>query len=280
MFKISIIIPSYNTSGLTLKCLKRVFSVFAKISMEVIVIDNASSDNSVWAIKKHFPQVKIIANPENRGFARAVNQGIRIARGEYVLLLNTDAFVNQSLLPALNFLDSHKKAATLTPRLVFSNGRLHANFGRYPSLFTEFLELTFAYKILPWGRVIMPNLWTRKKFYRTQKVKWLSGACLFIRHSALKKIGLFDEKYFMYLEDIDFGKRVCKAGLENIFFAQSEIIHYHHGSSRGSIKPWIYSRNSLLYFWQKYYPKRVFSFYIIKLLSWIKLSIVVARSEA
>ena len=273
MFKLSIIIPSYNTACLTLKCLKRVFSVFDKILMEVIVIDNASSDNSISAIGKHFPKIKIIANPENRGFAFAVNQGIKIARGEYVLLLNTDAFINKSLLPALNFLDNRKKAATLAPRLVFPGGRLHANFGRYPSLLNEFLELTFLYKILPWGRVTMPNLWTRKKFYRTKGVKWLSGTCLFIRHSTFKKIGFFDEKYFMYLEDIDFGKRVCKAGLENIFFAQSQIIHYHHGSSAGSIKPWVYSRNSLLYFWKKHYPKQMIRFYIINLMSWIKLRI-------
>jgi len=271
MFKLSIIIPSYNTASLTLKCLKRVFSVFAKISMETIVVDNDSRDNSVLAIKKYFPKVKIIANKKNHGFARAVNQGIKIARGEYVLLLNTDAFINKTLLSALKFLDAHNKAATLAPRLVFPDGRLHANFGRYPSFFTEFLEFTFAYKILPWGRVTMPNIWTRKKFYRTQKVKWLSGTCLFIRKSIFEKIGFFDEKFFMYLEDIDFCKRVREAGFENIFFKQSQIIHYHHGSSKGSLAPWIHSRNSLLYFWQKHYPKRIISFYIINLMNWIKL---------
>lgn len=269
--KLSVIIPSYNTCALTLECLSKVFAAFLKVPIEAIVIDNNSEDNSVAEIKKDFPQVRLIINEKNRGFAAAVNQGIKIARGEYLLLLNTDAFVHQNLNKIITFLDRHPDVGVTSPRLTLRNGSINANFGNYPSLVTEFLDLTLLYKILPWGRVVMPNLWTRKKFYQTRRVKWLSGTCLFIRRSVLEKIGLFDENYFMYLEDIDFCKRAREAGFQIIFWGKDEIIHHHHGSSRGSLAPWLYLRNSLLYFWKKHYPHRIFSFYIISFLNWLKL---------
>ena len=274
--KLSIIIPSYNTCDLTLKCLSKVFAAFSKIPIEVIVIDNYSQDNSVIEITKKFPTVILITNQDNLGFARAVNQGIKAARGKYILLLNTDAFVHKNLNKAIAFLDCHPKVGILSPRLVLPNGKINANFGNYPSLITEFLDLTLLYKILPWGRVMMDNIFTRKQFYQIQKVKWLSGTCLFIRHSVLEKIGLFDENYFMYLEDIDFCKRAREANFSVIFWGKDEVLHYHHGSSKGSLKPWEYLHNSLLYFWKKHYSRRLVSYQIIKIISGFKLWIKTA----
>ncbi|MFA4880107.1 MAG: glycosyltransferase family 2 protein [Candidatus Doudnabacteria bacterium] len=269
--KLSVIIPSYNTCALTLECLSKVFAAFLKMPPEAIVIDNNSEDNSIAEIKKDFPQVRLIINEKNLGFAAAVNQGIKIARGEYLLLLNTDAFVHQNLNKIITFLDRHSDVGITSPRLTLQNGSINANFGNYPSLATEFLDLTLLYKILPWGRVVMPNLWTRKKFYQTRRVKWLSGTCLFIRRSVLEKIGLFDENYFMYLEDIDFCKRAREAGFQIIFWGEDEVIHHHHGSSRGSLAPWLYLRNSLLYFWKKHYPNQKIRFLFVNILSYLKL---------
>lgn len=269
--KLSLIIISYNTAALTLQCLKRVLIVFRKIKHEIIVIDNDSPDNSSSLIKKNFPQIKLLVNKKNLGFARAVNQGVKKARGEYILLLNTDALVDKRLLKALGFLDKNPKVALLSPRLIFPCGKLQANFGHYPSLFTEFLQATLLYKILPWGRVIMPNLSTRKRFYQIREVEWLSATCLFIKRKVFKKIGLFDEKFFMYLEDIDFCRRAKFAGFSTIFWGKEKIIHSHHGSSQNSLAPWFYERKSLLYFWKKYYPKKKIGFQIIKILSGMKL---------
>ncbi len=269
--QLSVIIPSYNTARLTLKCLERVYSSFSEIKHEIILIDNNSEDESVLLIKKHFPKVKLIVNKKNRGFARAVNQGIRKARGEYVLLLNTDAFVNKSLLRTLKFLDQNPDVAILSPRLVYPGGKLQTNFGNYPSLLSEILQATLLYKILPWGRIIMPNILTRKKFYQMREVKWLSGTCPFIRRSVFDKVGLFDPRYFMYLEDIDFCKRVKKAGFKIIFWGKTQVIHKHKASSRNSFIPKLHERKSLLYFWKKHYPKHNLSFHLIKFLSGTKL---------
>jgi len=275
--KLSVIIPSYNTAQLTLKCLKRVCSSFSEIKHEIILIDNHSEDESVRLVKKYFSRAKLIVNKKNFGFARAVNQGIRKARGEYVLLLNTDALVNKSLIRALKFLEQTPDVAMLSPRLTYPGGRLQTNFGNYPSLLTEILQTTLLYRILPWGRVIMPNILTRKKFYQSREVKWLSGTCPLIRASIFKRVGLFDEKFFMYLEDIDFCKRVKQAGFKIVFWGQTQIIHKHKASSKNSLLPDHYERKSLLSFWKKHYPRRRLSFQIIRALSGMKLYLKYAK---
>lgn len=269
--KLSLIIISYNTAALTLQCLKRVWTVFREIKHEIIVIDNHSPDNSPWLIKKNFPQIKLLVNKKNLGFARAVNQGVSKAYGEYILLLNTDTLVNKKIIKALDFLDENPAVGLLSPRLIFPRGKLQANFGNYPSLFTEFLQATLLYKILPWGRVIMPNLFTKKRVYQIREVEWLSATCLFIKRKVFKKIGLFDENFFMYLEDVDFCLRARRAGFKIILWGKEKIIHSHHGSSQNSLAPWFYEKESLLYFWKKHYPERKLSYQIIKLLSKIKL---------
>ncbi len=270
-YKLSVIIPSYNTSKLTQKCIARVRSVFRSLRYEMIVVDNASQDDTRAVLKNKFPQVRLIANRQNRGFARAVNQGIRYAKGEYILLLNTDAFVNQNTLKAITYLDAHPQVGILSPRLVYPGGRLQANFGNALSLFTELLQTTQIYKLLPWGRVIMPNFLTRSRFYQIREVKWLGGTCLFIRKAVFTQIGLFDEHFFMYLEDLDFCKRARIAGFPVVFWGKGRIVHQHHASAASTLAPWLYERASLKHYWRKHYPQRKISFHLLMGLNALKL---------
>lgn len=269
--KLSIIIPSFNTSKLTQKCIARARSVFRGLPYEIIVVDNASQDDTRAVLKNKFPQVCLLANRQNRGFAKAVNQGVRRAKGDYILLLNTDAFVNQKILATLNYLDARPRVGILSPRLVYPGGRLQANFGNTLSLFTELLQTTQVYKLLPWGRVIMPNALTRSRFYQIREVKWLGGTCLFIRKEVFARIGLFDERFFMYLEDLDFCQRARKAGFQVIFWGKGQIVHQHHASARNTLQPWLYERASLKHFWRKHYPKRKMSLQLLMGLNALKL---------
>lgn len=270
-YKLSIIIPSFNTAKMTRACIQQVKDVFGSLAYEIIVIDNNSQDNTTALLYKNFPEITLIINKKNRGFAQAVNQGILKSQGEYVLLLNTDAFVNKGLLKALRYLDLNPGVGLLSPRLIYPTGKLQANFGNYPSVLTEIMQATQLYKVLPWGRVIMPNIFNQRKFKKIRAVKWLSGTCLFIRRQVLEKIKLFDENFFMYLEDIDFCRRARVAGFKIIFWGKTSIVHKHHASARNTLKPWYEERKSLLYFWQKHCPQKKISFRVIKDLNWLKL---------
>ena len=213
---------------------------------EIIVVDNASVDGTVHLVQQHFPDVNLIANPDNRGFAKANNQGIVEAKGEYVLLLNPDTIVSEDTFEkCIRFMDDHSDAGAIGVRMLDGSGRFLPESKRgLPTLAASFMKMTGLYKLFP--RSAKWNRYYQGQFgeHETAKIEVLSGAFMFIRKDAMEKSGYLDEDFFMYGEDIDLSYRISKAGYSIYYFPETEIIHYKGESTKKS------SLNYILTFYQ------------------------------
>lgn len=219
---LSVIIVSYNTKELTLKCIKSVLK--EKMDLEVIVVDNASTDGSVDAIEK-IKEVKLLKNSQNSGFAKANNQGIKIACGKYVLLLNSDAQVTPgSLKKLIDFAQATSDAGAVVPRLINSDGTNQASVYRFPTYWRVFQQYIFGVR----GLVdkYLPSM------DRVNVVEVATMAAYLLTPQAIKKIGLLDERYFMYFEDFDYARRIKEKNLKIYYLPQAQVIHTHGASGR------------------------------------------------
>lgn len=228
--ELSVIIVNYNTGKLLEQCLrslKKATLGFKTPKTEVVIVDNASRDNSVGFLKKQKPNIDIvlIENKENLGFAKATNQGLKNSRGEYKLLLNPDTEVkNKTIQELLDFAKSAKDAGVVAPRLLNPDGSRQSSVFRLPSLMGAIREFWlrqkgFYSKYLPPGD-------------HSVKVDAVVGAAFLITPEAFKRVGLLDERYFMYFEDLDYCRRVHAAGLRVYYLPSAEVVHFHGASGR------------------------------------------------
>ncbi|PIU03839.1 glycosyl transferase family 2 [Candidatus Shapirobacteria bacterium CG08_land_8_20_14_0_20_39_18] len=219
--KLSIIIVSYNTKDLLRKCLNSLKGY----DTEIIVVDNNSQDDSQSVVKKEFPDVHLIINDDNLGFAKANNQGIKIATGDYVLLLNSDTQVKPGALEKLvEFAKSHLDAGVIGARLLNQDGSIQPSIYRLPTI-------TNAIKEFWLGQLGL----TEKYFIDSSKgeeVEAVVGAVFLIPKTVIQKVGLLDERYFMYFEDLDYCRRVRRAGYKVYYFPKAEVFHYHGASGK------------------------------------------------
>lgn len=218
---ISVIIVNWNTAVLLMDCLESVFRNAGDISLEVIVVDNGSSDGSVDAVRRSFPGVRIIRNGENFGFARANNQALTICRGRYAVLLNTDARLQSGTLHTfLDFMEREKDVAACCGQLLDSDGTKQNSFSVFPSLATELLNKSLLKLLLPcW----YPSKWG--PFAHPVDIDSVIGACMVIRIDDLRAIGPFDEAFFFFFEETDWCRRAHEAGKRIVFIPTAEIIH-------------------------------------------------------
>lgn len=224
---ISIIIVNWNTRDLLLGCLRSLSN--DSVQPEVIVVDNASSDGSAAAVKANFPDVLLIENAQNVGFAPANNQALRVAGGRYVILLNSDTVVCPGALEALvAFMDEHPRAGACGPRLLNADGSLQPSAHPMLTPGREFWRLMFLERIRP--RVTYPM--QRWDATTPRRVEVIKGACLLLRRAALDQVGLLDESYFMYTEEVDLCHRIAQAGWELWWEPRAEVIHYGAASSK------------------------------------------------
>ena len=270
---VSIVIPSFNTKDVLVSCVKSIIGE-GELEKEIIVVDNASSDGSVTAIKKLKKEhqnyrLTIIENKINLGFAKAVNLGIKASKGDYIFLLNSDTLVKKdSINKILNFAKDYKEVGVVGSKLLNPDGSPQSSCFNFPTILNAIKEYFFGLngsfgKFLPLGS--SPSV-----------VDAVVGAAFLITPVAKSKVGLFDERYFMYFEDIDYCRRVKKAGLKTYYFPDSEVIHYHGLSGKGMTQEnigWkrltpsskIYHGASIYYIlnavlwigqkWQKLWPK-------------------------
>lgn len=229
--ELSVIIVNFNTKELLDACLQSVFASQG-VSFEVVVIDNASTDGSAALVAHKYPHVHLIENKKNIGFAKANNQGMKEARGEYYLLLNSDTKVFPETFEKLVAYARKEKGGSLIGcQTLSSNGSIKSSAGYYPSLLRVFLWMTFL-DDLGLKYVIRPyHVQDASFFTKDQTVDWVQGACMLIPRRVYENVGGLDEDIFMYGEDVEYGKRVKDSGFSVLFCADTQIIHIGQGSS-------------------------------------------------
>lgn len=282
MKKLSIVIVNYNVRYFLEQCLLSVFSGIRDIDAEVFVVDNNSVDGSVEMLKEKFPWVKLIANTDNKGFSRANNQAMKIAVGEFILLLNPDTVVEEdTFTKVISFMEQHPEAGGLGVKMVDGKGRFLPESKRgLPTPETSF------YKIFGISR-IFPSSKRFNKYHlgyldkdKVHEIEILSGAFMLMRKSALDKVGLLDEAFFMYGEDIDLSWRIVQGGWKNYYFPHTRIIHYKGESTKkGSLNYVFVFYNAMVIFAKKHFSEknaRLFSFFI-NMAIWIRAGLAVSN---
>lgn len=233
MLDLSIIIVNWNTRDYTAKCLRCVESTVKKISYETFVVDNNSSDGSQDMVRRDFPTVKLVANTENVGFARANNQAMKLAQGRYVLLLNSDAFVKENTLDHMvQFMDEHPDAGMAGCKLLYEDGSLQPSCFTFPTLLTELYIALGLNTLFPKSKIFGQYAMTDWDFNDTRPVDVIMGAFMLVRAELIPKIGMMDEAFFMYSEEVDWCYRFQQAEWKVYFCPDVETVHLWGGSSK------------------------------------------------
>jgi GT2 family glycosyltransferase len=226
---LSIVIVNWNTAGLLARCLESIYAHACSSDFVVWVVDNASSDGSPQMVCDRFPQAKLIRNEENLGFARANNQAIEGSCGRYILLLNPDTEVKpKSLDILLEFMEGHPQAGAAGARLLNPDGTLQDSCYPAPTLSRELWFLLHLDRFWPHGSYDMSE-WALDA---AREVDAVTGACLILRREILDQVGLLDEGYFMYSEEIDLCYRLQQAGRCIYWVPQATVMHYGGQSTK------------------------------------------------
>lgn len=232
--KVSIVIINWKTPDLLAGCLRSIIEHTKNISYETFVVDNNSADGSVEMIRWHFPETKLTANDTNVGFAAACNQVIPSARGEYILLLNPDTLlVDNSISTLALYMDNNPQCGAAGPKVLNPDGTLQLACRRaFPTPKASFYRLTYLSKLFPRHPEFARYNLTYADPDQEMPVDALSGSCMMVRNSAVKRIGLLDEDIFMFGEDIDWCWRLKQDGWTVNYVPAARIYHYHGASSR------------------------------------------------
>lgn len=256
---VSIIIVNYNTRELTLNCIQSVMESRVSYGYEIILVDNASNDGMIKAVAEKFPQVVCIANTDNVGFAKANNQGMRAARGRYILLLNSDTVVQPDTLEVmLRFMDEHPEVGASGCKIVLPDGSLDKACKRgFPTPSASFYYAFGFSKLFP--HVPRFNQYQLGYLDPDQEypIDSLVGAFMLVRREAIDQVGMLDEEFFMYGEDIDWCYRIKQGGWQNYYFPRTQIIHYKGASSRKKPFKIIYEfHRAMILFHRKHYRSK------------------------
>ncbi len=231
---VSVVIVSYRSRDYLPDCLDAVRASLETSNLrgEVIVVDNASPDGSAALVREHYPWVQLITNTENRGFAAAVNQGLRVAQGRVLVVLNPDTRpVGDALGQLVRFLHQRPTVGAVGPRLRYPDGRTQPSRRRFPTLLTGFLESTLVQDYWRDNCILRRYYLADRSDDEPQDVDWLVGACLAIRREALATVGLFDERFFLYAEEVEWFWRLRRAGWRVSYLPHVEVIHVEGASS-------------------------------------------------
>lgn len=267
-------------------------SIYAQtrdIKFEVIVIDNASIDGSAEMVKREFPQIVLVENSKNAGFAAANNQGINIARGRYVLLLNSDTIVlDNAIAKIVSFADAHPDAAVVGCRVLNSDRSLQPTCFMFPSILNMFLSSTYLYKLFP-----------RNKFFGREQMTWwdrsnvrevdvVTGCFMLVRRGAIEQVGMMDEQFFMYGEETEWCYRFKGAGWKVMFAPMAEIIHMGgQSTAQRSGEMIVQLRLSILKFIRKHHLRLIYGiaclltilFFAVRIPIWFLISLFVAEKS-
>ncbi|MBN1755808.1 glycosyltransferase family 2 protein [bacterium] len=260
---LSIIIVNYNTRNLLRDCLLSIRQNVHPGEHEVIVVDNNSRDGSLMMLKSDFQEVILISNDENLGFGKACNQGIIRSGGKYLLLLNSDTRILPGALEKmLNFLENHPGVGISGGKMLFPNGSIIPSVKPFPT-YSNLLRTTRSslFNHIIGYNALLPE---RRPPETTSEVEAIAGGYLFIRREALLHTGLMDERFFMYMEDVDLALRMRKSGWKTVFYPSSEVTHILEGtSSKYKSRSYFYHHMSLFKYFNKHFKNRFFLNYLL-----------------
>lgn len=220
---VSILMVSFNTADLLSESLRRLQASTQSFTREIIVVDNASRDRSVEYIRTNHPDCRLIENTVNVGFGRANNQAVQCATGRYILLLNTDAFVESDTIEkTVAYMEAHPKCGILGVKLVALDGKLHSSVRYFPTPWNIFLQQTGLHRFFKGVRMVDDMEWDHAS---VRQCDWVPGCYYLVRKTVIDKIGLFDPRYFLYYEEVDQCLAAKKAGWDVVFFPDTKVIH-------------------------------------------------------
>ena len=266
MVDLSIVIVSWNVRDLLRSCLQSIVAeahsgpgggalCIGDRTVEILVIDNASTDGSAEMVRRQFLQTHLIANKENRGFTAANNQGLGRSQGRFLLLLNPDTeIVGDALLTMLRYMEANPKVGALGPKLVKPDGSIQSSRRRFPTFATALVESTVMQEWWQNNRVLRRYYMADTPDNAIQGVDWVVGACLLVRRQAYEQVGGLDEGYFMYSEELDWCRRIKAAGWEIAYLPTAAVIH-HEGKSSEQVVParHIYFQSSKVRYFRKHH---------------------------
>jgi GT2 family glycosyltransferase len=232
---LSIIVVNWNVKELLDACLQSLLKAghsTPRLAIEIIVVDSASSDGSSQMVHDRFPQVRLIASQENLGYAKGNNVGAEAAQGRYLFLLNPDTVVQPDALGRMvDYMDAHPEVGVLGPQLLWPDGSIQSSRRRFPTLGSLFWESTLLEQWFPENRYVRRYHLADQSVDQAQKVDWVVGAAILIRHEAWQQVGPIDQDFFMYFEETDWCQRSAEAGWETHYLPTAQVIHYEGKSS-------------------------------------------------
>jgi GT2 family glycosyltransferase/lipopolysaccharide/colanic/teichoic acid biosynthesis glycosyltransferase len=252
---LSIIIITYNSRLPVERCLASLEAHEPACTHETIVIDNASADGTAEAVASGFPRVRVVANGENLGYSRAVNQGMRLSSGRAILIINPDIVVRDGSIDRLmEFMDSHPDAGIVGSKLVYQDGTVQPSCRSFYTVSALLYRRTLLGKLFPRAKPLREHLMLDYDHETPRAVDWLIGACMLVRREALAKVGAMDERFFLYFEDIDWCYRMKNHGWSVYYVPASVMVHTYERSSARSIlrKPFLFHMLSLLRYYEKW----------------------------
>ncbi len=252
---LSVILVNHNGKGYIEDCLDSIKRNLKGIRSEIIVVDNHSTDGSVDILKKRYPSIRLLCNLENVGFSRANNQGLKAGRGDYVLIINTDTLVySNSIKTMMAEMKEHPDRGGVGPALLTGNNDYQVSFGGKVNFFSEAAKKIFL------NRIYRNRL---RKNQKQRDVEWLSAACFLSRRDILERAGMFDEKYFLYFEDIDLCMRIREKGWKLVYLPEARVFHIGGASTKQrKLNSRFHYRKSQLYFYKKHCSP--FSLFLLK----------------
>jgi GT2 family glycosyltransferase len=255
---VSVVVVSYNVRSMLLRCLESVDVALAGVPHEVVVVDNASRDGSPTAVREGFPRARIIESPVNNGFGKANNLAIQQTIGEFVFFLNPDTQVDPAALKKLlDYIRARPNVGIAGPRLLYPTGVDQPSRRRFPTPLTAVVESTIVQQWLP-RNALLDRYYLNDRSDVTQDVDWLVGACLLVRRSVLNLIGGFDERFFMYSEELDLCRRAREAGWRIAYVGDAEVTHYEGASSEQNLeqRSKLFNESKARYF-EKYHGEAI-----------------------
>ena len=262
---VSIVIVSWNATKYLQECLTSLFDARHASTLEVIVVDNASSDDSSAMVQRLFPEAILIQNTDNLGFARANNIGIRRARGRHIALVNSDVHVLPDCIEKLvQYLDANPNVSMVGPRILGRDGKLQTSHRGFPRLWNMFCRALALDSLLPNVPLFGGYLFKYSEPVTPTPVEIISGCFVLVSREALEEVGLLDELFFIYGEDMDWCKRFWRAGRPVVFVPAAESIHYGGGSSSNApLRFFVEKQKADLQYWRKHHSRISVAVYLV-----------------